>query len=105
MSEAVSGSRRYRFPPLFVSLLLFCSFLTFILLQPTFLSYVSAPKIITGLNYAFNLHFLESLHVLISPFDSDPEATDAPPYLCICLLGQVIKVVFLLPTLHLLNVT
>lgn len=60
---------------------------------------------ITGLNYAFNLHFFEGLHLLVSPFNSDPEATDAPSYLCICLLGQVIKVVFLLPTLHLLNVT
>lgn len=31
---------------------------------------------------------------MVSCFDSDAEATDAPSYLCICLLGQVIKVVF-----------
>lgn len=31
---------------------------------------------------------------MVSWFGSDAEATDAPPYLCICLLGQVIKVGF-----------
>lgn len=70
--------------------LFFCSFLPFTLLQAIFLSFVYSPKIITGLNHAFYLHFFESLHflalealhtalVLVSLSGSDPEGTDAPP--------------------------